>query len=44
MGVTVIESLAQFKEIIGSEKTAVVDFWATWYVLLRIRRIKWFEM
>lgn len=30
MGVTEIQSLAQFREIINSDKPSVIDFWATW--------------
>ncbi|KAF8604422.1 putative thioredoxin [Ceratobasidium sp. AG-I] len=30
MGVTAIESLAQFKELINGDKPIAIDFWATW--------------
>ncbi|KAG9042324.1 hypothetical protein FS837_011015 [Tulasnella sp. UAMH 9824] len=30
MTVTEINSLSQFKELIGGDKAVVIDFWATW--------------
>ncbi|RGP74772.1 thioredoxin [Fusarium sporotrichioides] len=30
MPVTPIESLAQFRELIESQQTVIIDFWATW--------------